>query len=112
MQDKSIGVGSDAAPHHAEDMRVNEIDVRIQFGGNLSRARKRAGLSQEALAERAEMHRTEIGLLERAGRMPKIDTFVKLAGALAVEPCDLLDGIRWEPGHFKPGRFNGGAATL
>lgn len=29
--------------------------------------------------------------------MPKSETLLKLAGALNVEPADLLDGVRWEP---------------
>lgn len=76
-----------------------------RFARNLLRARKAAGLSQEALAFRAALHRTEIGLLERGVRMPRIDTLAKLAGALGVEPVALLDGIAWDPGDFRPGAF-------
>jgi transcriptional regulator with XRE-family HTH domain len=36
---------------------------------------------------------TEVGLLERAERMPRIDTLVKLAAALSIPPSDLLKGI-------------------
>lgn len=78
------------------------------FGANLSAARKRAGLSQEDLAFRAELHRTQIGLLERGERTPRIDTLIKLAGGLRIEVDDLLDGIAWEPGSLKRGRFETG----
>lgn len=54
--------------------------VARQFGKNLHRERKRAGLSQEEVGFRASLHRTEIGLLERGARTPRIDTLVKLAG--------------------------------
>jgi transcriptional regulator with XRE-family HTH domain len=36
------------------------------------------------------MHRTEIGLLERSERAPRLDTIVKLARALDIEPAELL----------------------
>lgn len=79
--------------------------VAERFAGNLLRARESAGLSQEELAFRAALHRTEIGLLERGVRMPRIDTLAKLAGALDVEPVALLAGIAWDPGDFRPGDF-------
>ncbi len=81
------------------------MSVARQFGANLSRLRERSGVTQEELAFRASLHRTEIGLLERGGRIPKIDTLAKLAGALEVEPGDLFDGIEWEPGDVRLGNF-------
>jgi len=80
-------------------------EVAGKFGENLSRCRRRVNLSQEELAFRSALHRTEIGLLERGERVPRIDTLVKLAGALGVDPVHLLDGIEWHPGQFQPGRF-------
>lgn len=77
--------------------------VARQFGKNIVRARKRLGLSQEDVAFRASIHRTEIGMLERGVRVPQIDTFVKLAAALEVTPGVLLDGISWEPGYRPTG---------
>lgn len=44
------------------------MNVAEHFGHNLRRARKQAGLSQEELAVRASLHRTEIGLVERGER--------------------------------------------
>ncbi len=55
------------------------------------------GLNQEQVAARAQIHRTEVSLLERCGRIPRIDTLIKLAGALEAEPGDLLRGIEWVP---------------
>lgn len=79
--------------------------MRDQVGRNLLRQRKHAGLSQEEAAIRASLHRTEIGLLERGERLPRVDTLVKLAGALGIMPSDLLDGITWEPGYTQRGEF-------
>jgi transcriptional regulator with XRE-family HTH domain len=82
------------------------MDIATRFGQNLVRARKRASLSQEELAYHSALHRTEIGLLERGERIPRIDTLVKLAGALSVQPEELLEGIDWNPGRFTAGSFS------
>lgn len=84
------------------------MNIGQSFGTNLVAARKRAGLSQEALGFRASLHRTEVGLLERGARVPRIDTLIKLAAALNIPPGDLLEGIGWESGAVGepiPGRF-------
>lgn len=78
-----------------------------RFAANLKRERRKAGLSQEALAERAGIHRTEASQLERALRLPRLDTIVKLSGALGVDPGVLLAGMSWEPGKAPRGRFVG-----
>jgi transcriptional regulator with XRE-family HTH domain len=72
-------------------------EVARCFGQNLVVSRGRADLSQEELAIRAALHRTEIGHLERGARVPRIDTLVKLAGALEVSTDDLLQGMTWTP---------------
>jgi transcriptional regulator with XRE-family HTH domain len=82
------------------------VEMATRFGKNLNRCRKRAGFSQEELAVRASLHRTEIGLIERGERLPRIDTAVKLAGALGVPFDDLIEGIDWRPGSTKSGSFS------
>ena len=81
------------------------MSVAGQFGDNLRRCRKRAGLSQEEAAIRASLHRTAIGQLERAERVARIDTLIKLAGALNASPAELLEGLAWEPGAVCAGQF-------
>jgi len=81
------------------------VDIATTFGRNLYRCRKRVGLSQEELAVGASLHRTEIGLLERGERLPRIDTVIKLAGALSVPPSELIAGIDWSPGVTSRGSF-------
>ena len=77
----------------------DSIEVARRFGANLRRIRKEADLSQEEVGFRSSLHRTEVGLLERGARVPRIDTLVKLAGALGVRiDCTLLDGMSWTPG--------------
>lgn len=79
--------------------------VASRFGQNLAYARRRSGLSQEEVAIRAELHRTEIGMLERGVRLPRVDTMLKLAGALEEDPGELLDGLDWSPAIPTQGRF-------
>ncbi len=69
--------------------------VREQFAANLRRHRTRVGLSQEALADVCDLHRTEISLLERCKRSPRLETIVILSRGLELSsPAELLDGIR------------------
>lgn len=63
---------------------------------NLVAARRKAGLTQEELADRCGLHRTEISLLERGGREPRLGTLVKLAESLGVPPERLCVGISWD----------------
>jgi transcriptional regulator with XRE-family HTH domain len=81
------------------------LQVARRFAGNLTIARERAGLSQEELGFRASLHRTQIGVLERGARLPRIDTVVKLAGALSIPPADLLAGLTWKPRELGAGGF-------
>jgi len=76
------------------------LSPQERFATNLRRARTTAGISQEELGNRCDLHRTEISLLERAGREPRLGTIVKLAGALDTTPGELCAGISWVPtGH-------------
>ena len=76
-----------------------------RFGRNLVRCRKRAGISQEELGFLASLHRTEIGMLERGIRLARVDTLIKLAGAMEIPPSDLLQGMDWTPGGPRIGTF-------
>ncbi|HXB15764.1 MAG TPA: helix-turn-helix transcriptional regulator [Solirubrobacteraceae bacterium] len=68
--------------------------AREQFAKNLRRHRDAAGLSQEALASLCDLHRTEISLLERSKRSPRLETIVILSRGLQLaSPAQLLEGI-------------------
>ena len=73
------------------------MEMSDRFAANLVKARHAAGLSQEELAFRAGVHRTQVSLLENGNRLPRFETLIKLAGALGVSVADLTDGISWEP---------------
>ncbi len=83
-------------------------EVSDRFAANLIRIRKEADLSQEELAVLASVHRTEISLLERGVRLPRLDTLVKVAASLEVSADELLEGIEWTPGEQRQGRFLSG----
>lgn len=52
--------------------------------------RRERGLSQEELADLADLHRTYIGSVERGERNVSIDSMERIARALKVELVDLL----------------------
>lgn len=64
---------------------------------NLRSTRRRLGVSQETLGILAGLHRTEIGMLENAERIPRIDSVVKLATVLEIPVDQIVDGLTWEP---------------
>ena len=76
-----------------------------RFSANLIRCRKRAGLSPAQLADYAGVSRSDVCRLEQAAHLPRVDKVVKLAGALRIDPSDLLAGMRWEAHRDRPGCF-------
>jgi transcriptional regulator with XRE-family HTH domain len=91
----------------ADQARIDAQRVFAQrVGENLARARKAAGLSQEALSFEASLHRTEIGMLERGIRIPRIDTALKLAHTLGISIDDLVAGIEWRAAVLTGGRWS------
>jgi len=65
--------------------RVSAVFARV-----LRREREARGLSQEALAARAGVHRTYVGLIERGLRKPTIEVGHALARALGTPLSDLI----------------------
>ena len=96
----------------APDGRLRSEEVATRFGRNLHRCRRRAAMSQEELGALAALHRTEIGMLENGTRLARVDTLMKIAGALAVSPTELLEGIDWIPGNSSDGSFSISERTL
>jgi transcriptional regulator with XRE-family HTH domain len=69
--------------------------TREQFAENLRKHRERVGLTQEALADKCDLHPTAVGKLERQERTPRLDTVAALSRALGLESvCELVEGIR------------------
>lgn len=73
---------------------MGKRDVRKSFGKTVRDCRVALGLSQEELAERAELHRTYVGSVERGERNISLENIVRLANALGLKPSDLLKGVQ------------------
>ena len=63
---------------------------RNRFGKRLRQLRLAQGLTQEALAERASLHPTYVGGIERGERNVSLDNVLKLARALHEHPAALF----------------------
>jgi len=60
------------------------------FGENVRKFRRLLNLSQEELAHKADLHRTYIGMIERAEKNITLVNIEKIANALEVTIEDLL----------------------
>lgn len=69
---------------------VQSMTARKDFAQNLRNVRNAQGISQEKLADLAELHRTYVSSVERCERNISIDNMEKLAAALGVDIRELL----------------------
>jgi transcriptional regulator with XRE-family HTH domain len=65
-------------------------EIQTRFGERLRAVRTKKQISQEALADKAGLHRTYVSSVERGERNVTITTIEKLAKALGVAPADLM----------------------
>ena len=68
----------------------NQSNILTQFGKNISKLRKSKNLSQEQLAQKSGLHRTHIGMIERAERNITLLNIEKLAKGLEVSIDELF----------------------
>ena len=66
------------------------VDIRQRLGSNVRRLRTQRGLSQEAFADLANIHRTYVSDIERGARNPTITVVQRLSIALGVDAAELL----------------------
>lgn len=66
------------------------MSLSIYFGRIVKRVREEHGLSQEVLADRADLNRSYIGEVERGTAMPSLGTVTKIARALNLPASALL----------------------
>lgn len=78
------------------------MTVAEQIGMNIRKIRPRADMSQDDLARRSGIHHTEISLLERGGRIPRLDTCIRILESTGADARDLVEGVGWE----EPGRWD------
>ena len=65
----------------------------VAFGQEVRMLRHRAGLTQEALAEKAGLHWTYVGQIERGERNLTLKNILRLASGLGVPPGELVDPV-------------------
>ena len=62
-------------------------------GDNIRQARKHAGLTQEQLAEKSDLHPVYVGCLERGEENVSLDSLERIARALKVPVRSFFDGV-------------------
>jgi len=95
---KAIAVPPDAPRHHAERVTRRWLEgmsrhLKQAFSAQLRREREKLGLTQQQLADQAELTVTAVAMIERKERIPNLDTAARLCWALdvaaGVSPGDL-----------------------
>jgi len=69
---------------------ISKREVLVKFGKKVRDLRKEKGLSQEQLAFKAKLHRTYIGMIERAEKNITLGNIEKIAKALDAEIKNLF----------------------
>ncbi|MDO4727877.1 MAG: helix-turn-helix transcriptional regulator [Bacteroidota bacterium] len=69
---------------------MKESNILLNFGNSVREIRRLKGYSQEELADKANLHRTYIGMIERAEKNITLLNIEKIAKALNVEVVELL----------------------
>lgn len=72
----------------------NNSELLLAFGARVRQARTAAGLSQEALAHHAGLHRTYVSSVERGERNIALINIVVLAEALNLDAGELVGRLR------------------
>ncbi len=73
---------------------IPKKEILIKFGDKVREIRKEKGLSQEELSFKADLHRTYIGMIERAEKNITLVNIEKIANALEVSINDLFNETR------------------
>ncbi len=74
--------------------RSKRRTAQAEFGSRVRQRRLEVGLTQEDLAEQAEMHVTYLGGIERGVRNPALQKILLIAAAVEIDPAELVRGLR------------------
>lgn len=72
---------------------IPDSEILKQFGEQVRQLRKQKDISQEELAHRADLHRTYIGMIERAEKNITLLNIEKIANGLEISVRDLFNRI-------------------
>jgi transcriptional regulator with XRE-family HTH domain len=67
-----------------------KVEITIAFGAALRKHRAAIGMSQEKLAEKANIHPTHVGLIERSLRNPSLKVCKAIADALGLPLAQMI----------------------
>jgi transcriptional regulator with XRE-family HTH domain len=67
------------------------------FGDAFRKLRKKKGISQESVSERADCDRTTVSLIERGLVSAKLETIVRMSNAIAVLPSEVMRTMEKSP---------------
>ena len=71
--------------------RITKKKILVAFGDRVRELRKKKELSQEELADKAGLHRTYIGMIERGEKNITLVNIEKIANALELSVSDLMN---------------------
>ena len=80
------------------ESRVKASAIAKQLGQRVRELRKRVSFTQEELAERSSISVSFLSMIERANRVPHVETLAMLADALGVSLAEIFDGVGAERG--------------
>ncbi|SNR40464.1 helix-turn-helix domain-containing protein [Flavobacterium sp. ov086] len=72
---------------------IDNKDILKKFGEQIRQLRLEKGISQEELASRANLHRTYIGMIERAEKNITLINIAKISQALETSISKICNGI-------------------
>jgi len=72
---------------------ISETKLLKAFGKRVAEIRRARGLTQEQLAEKADVTPLSIAFIEQGRRWPRIATLYKLARCLDISPSEFLKGL-------------------
>jgi transcriptional regulator with XRE-family HTH domain len=72
------------------------MNLRDKFAKQLIVYRKNSNLSQEKLAELANIHRTYISQIERGLKSPTLEVVFSICNALSIKPSEFIKRIEYE----------------
>jgi transcriptional regulator with XRE-family HTH domain len=71
-------------------VRKKEQTISERFGQAVKAVREQQGVSQEKLAERAEIDRTYVSMIERGKRQPTLEVASRIAKALSTKLSEII----------------------
>lgn len=80
-------------PLYTTVIKKMQNTVLIQFGNKIREERHKQHLSQEQLAEKAGLHRTYIGMIERAEKNITLENIHRISKALGLNLSELFRGF-------------------